>query len=87
MVNHNNSNSHHHGGGSSNTTKNEHAVKIALIQQVLDEPNVDLWKLRGLALSEGGLVNGKFAFICVCCYASAFGQQLEQSLTQFMLSC
>jgi len=44
----------------SGSTKNEYAAKIALIQKVLDEPNVDLWKLRGLALSEGGLVNGEF---------------------------
>ena len=32
--------------------------KAELIQQVLSEPKVDLWKLRELALSEGGLVNG-----------------------------
>jgi len=31
--------------------------KAELIQQVLSEPEVDLWKLRELALSEGGLVN------------------------------
>ena len=45
-------------GGGSAAAKNEYAAKIAKILQVLDEPNVDLWKLRGLALSEGGLVNG-----------------------------
>ena len=55
----------HHGNssqvhGSRASSKNEYAAKIAKIQQVLDQPNVDLWKLRGLALSEGGLVNGKF---------------------------
>ena len=44
--------------GGSAAGKNEYAAKIAKILQVLDEPNVDLWKLRGLALSEGGLVNG-----------------------------
>lgn len=31
--------------------------KVEQIQQVLSEPEVDLWKLRELALSEGGLVN------------------------------
>lgn len=44
------------------SSKNEYAAKIAKIQQVLDEPHVDLWKLRGLALSEGGLVNGALCF-------------------------
>ena len=29
------------------------------INLVLLEPNVDLWRLRELALSEGGLVNGE----------------------------
>ena len=33
--------------------------KAAEITQVLSNPKVDLWKLRELALSEGGLVNGK----------------------------
>jgi len=32
--------------------------KAKEIEVVLEEENVDLWKLRGLALSEGGLVNG-----------------------------
>ena len=30
------------------------------INLVLSEPNVNLWKLRELALTEGGLVNGRF---------------------------
>jgi hypothetical protein len=33
-------------------------AKAEEINLVLSEPDVDLWKLRGLALSEGGLVNG-----------------------------
>jgi len=32
--------------------------KADLISRLLSEPDVDLWKLRELALSEGGLVNG-----------------------------
>lgn len=34
--------------------------KAETIVQVLSEPHVDLWKLRELALSDGGLVNGAF---------------------------
>jgi hypothetical protein len=33
-------------------------AKAEEINLVLSEPDVDLWKLRALALSEGGLVNG-----------------------------
>lgn len=51
-------------GAGSTHTKHEYAAKIAIIQQVLDEQDVDLWKLRGLALSEGGLVNGAFLVPC-----------------------
>jgi hypothetical protein len=29
------------------------------ISLVLSEPDVDLWRLRELALSEGGLINGE----------------------------
>lgn len=34
--------------------------KAEEINLVLLQPNVDLWKLRELALTEGGLVNGTF---------------------------
>jgi hypothetical protein len=34
--------------------------KAEQINLVLSEPDVDLWKLRELALTEGGLVNGEF---------------------------
>ena len=34
--------------------------KAKAIRTVLGEPEVDLWKLRSLAISEGGLVNGEF---------------------------
>lgn len=34
--------------------------KVEEINAVLSEADVDLWKLRELALSDGGLVNGKF---------------------------
>jgi hypothetical protein len=33
-------------------------AKAEEINLILSEPDVDLWKLRALALSEGGLVNG-----------------------------
>jgi hypothetical protein len=35
------------------------SAKAEEIGRVLSEPMVDLWKLRELALTEGGLVNGK----------------------------
>ena len=38
--------------------------KAELINRVLSEPEVDLWKLRELALSDGGLVNGEFPMSC-----------------------
>lgn len=34
-------------------------AKAEEINRVLGEEDVDLWKLRELALSEGGLVNGR----------------------------
>jgi len=34
-------------------------AKAEEINLVLSEPDVNLWKLRGLALTEGGLVNGR----------------------------
>jgi len=39
--------------------------KAEEINLVLLEPDVDLWRLRELALTEGGLVNGKKA-VLVC---------------------
>lgn len=39
--------------------------KAEEIIQVLSEPQVDLWKLRELALSDGGLVNGVFVAVFV----------------------
>jgi hypothetical protein len=39
---------------------NYHLVEKAVeINLVLSEPEIDLWRLRELAISEGGLVNGK----------------------------
>ena len=35
------------------------SAKAEEIRRVLSEPVVDLWKLRELALTEGGLVNGQ----------------------------
>jgi hypothetical protein len=35
-------------------------TKAEEINLILLQPQVDLWRLRELALSEGGLVNGKF---------------------------
>ena len=39
-------------------------AKAEEIRRVLSEPVVDLWKLRELALTEGGLVNGKLPIVC-----------------------
>jgi hypothetical protein len=46
---------------------------------VLLEPKVDLWKLRALALSEGGLVNGM--------YTTFLGRHFEKYLTSSSLFC
>lgn len=47
-----------------NNTMSEHKrqleKKARQIIEVLESPTVDLWKLRGLAISQGGLVNGRF---------------------------
>lgn len=43
------------------------AEKAEEIRRILSEPVVDLWKLRELALTEGGLVNGKFYFALPFC--------------------
>jgi hypothetical protein len=40
-------------------------AKAEEINLVLSEPDVDLWKLRALALSEGGLVNGTYNNISI----------------------
>jgi hypothetical protein len=38
--------------------------KVKEIELVLNEPQVNIWRLRELALSEGGFVNGKvFTFL------------------------
>jgi hypothetical protein len=49
--------------------------KAEEINLVLLQPNVDLWKLRELALTEGGLVNGALpvnvvvvVVVVLCCY-------------------
>ena len=43
----------------------DHRAKADEINLVLSEPNVNLWKLWELALTEGGLVNGKHRLFCV----------------------
>ena len=40
------------------------AAKTQEIRRVLSEPTVDLWRLRELALSDGGLVNGMLCNVC-----------------------
>jgi hypothetical protein len=44
-----------------NTKQARMREKAEEINLVLLAPDVDLWKLRELALSEGGLVNGKMS--------------------------
>jgi hypothetical protein len=36
--------------------------KSRQILAVLNSPEIDLWKLRGLAITEGGLINGTNRF-------------------------
>jgi hypothetical protein len=42
--------------------------KAEQINLVLLQPNVDLWKLREMALTEGGLVNGALHHCCRWCW-------------------
>lgn len=43
------------------------------IKLVLAEPDLDLWRLRELALSDGGLVNGEYrGEVLVCFNGSTF---------------
>jgi hypothetical protein len=49
------------------------AKKAEEIRLVLSGPDVDLWKLRELALTEGGLVNGKFVS-SIPSYSMVFSQ-------------
>jgi hypothetical protein len=42
------------------TTSTVMLTKAEEINLILLQPEVDLWRLRELALSEGGLVNGTF---------------------------
>ena len=51
--------------GPSSATMSSKADEIG---RVLSEPVVDLWKLRELALTEGGLVNGKFVNCSIDCH-------------------
>ena len=44
------------------------SAKAEEIRRVLSEPVVDLWKLRELALTEGGLVNGESIIILSSLY-------------------
>jgi hypothetical protein len=46
-------------GNNDNRMKNQLEDKAKEISFVLEQPDIDLWKLRTLAISEGGLVNGK----------------------------
>ena len=65
------SHSNHMNNGGNNNDHNNHntskqarmRAKAEEINLVLLEPDVDLWKLRELALSDGGLVNGKYCIL------------------------
>ena len=35
-------------------------IKAEEIRKALSEPTINLWKLRDLAISDGGLVNGTY---------------------------
>jgi hypothetical protein len=43
--------------------RNQWNEKARVIQAVLEEDPVDLWCLRGLALTEGGLINGTYVHV------------------------
>jgi hypothetical protein len=40
-------------------------AKAEEIRRILSEPVVDLWKLRELSLTEGGLVNGVLSSLAI----------------------
>jgi hypothetical protein len=63
--------------GSSNSSGSA-AEKAREIRHVLQQPLVDLWRLRELALSEGGLVNGTWMYVWMKGYgiAWALGNEL-----------
>jgi len=41
------------------------SIKAEEIRKTLSEPTINLWKLRDLAISDGGLVNGAFSDVIV----------------------
>lgn len=61
------------------------ASKAEEINQVLSEAEIDLWKLRELALSDGGLVDGTYLLPCCFClfltgYSSNVGTIVSYTL-------
>ena len=66
-------------GSSNNHGFRDLQEKAQFIHLVLMEPKVDLWKLRALAISEGGLVNGK--------YTNFLGRHFEEYLTSSSHVC
>jgi len=61
------------------------ASKAEVINQVLSEAEIDLWKLRELALSDGGLVDGTYLLPCCFClfltgYSSNVGTIVSYTL-------
>lgn len=64
-------NHHHHEMHTNNYQLIEKAVEINL---VLNEPEIDLWRLREFALTDGGLVNGTYRqtrpFTCFVLFSS-----------------
>ena len=52
--------------------------KAEEIEAVLSQDDVDLWRLRELALTEGGLVNGAFCEeACICALLQLFCNHLQ----------
>lgn len=48
---------------SAEVTPGRFSDKAEEIDRILSTPDVDLWRLRELALSEGGLVNGTYSTV------------------------
>lgn len=57
------------------------ASKTQEIRRVLSEPTVDLWRLRELALSDGGLVNGR-SHVIIIMHTIRASQKKGDSLAQ-----
>lgn len=53
------------------STNNNNQQTLNEVEETINE--VNLWKVRELAISDGGLLNGTFVFICFLCFMLLLG--------------